>query len=395
MINHTILQQMRADTPGVSHKIHLNNAGAALMPQPVIEAIREHITLEAVTGGYEAAAAKRKEIAGFYEAIARLLNAKPSQIAYASNATDAYNRALSSVPFREGDAILTTIDDYVSNQIAFLQLQKRFGVKLIRAESAPEGGVDPQSVKELIRRHRPRLVAVTHVPTSSGLVQPVEEIGRLCRDNDVLYLVDACQSAGQIDLDVNRLHCDFLSATFRKFLRGPRGAGFLFVSDKVLQMGLEPLFLDLHSAEWTSPDGYRPVDSAARFEIWERPYALLLGAKASAEYAFNAGLPVIEQRVKALADYCREQLGGINGVRVLDRGARLCGIVTLTIEGRKPEFLKARLDSAGINTSITTHGAALIDFDLKAVEWALRVSPHYYNMEEEIDVLVGVLREMV
>lgn len=389
------LAQLRAETPGAAHRIHLNNAGAGLMPQQVIDAIQGHIHLESVAGGYEAAAEAAPRIEAFYSNVAKMTGAKAQNIAYAASATDAYNRALSSVVFERGDVILTTLVDYASNQIAFLQLQQRQGVEVIRAESLPEGGVDPDHMKELIQKHHPRMVAVTHVPNNSGLIQNVEAVGQLCRQNDILYLVDACQSAGQLPLDVEKIHCDFLSATFRKFLRGPRGAGFLFVSDRVLMSGMAPVFLDLFSAQWVEADEYEPMPDARRFELWEKPYALVLGASACAEYATNLGLENIAKRVGELAAYCRQQLATIAGVRVLDKGPQLCGIVTFHVKGGDGQALRAALHEKGINNSAAPRFAALIDFDQKGVTWALRLSPHYYNTHEEMDVAIGALREIL
>ncbi|PHN07212.1 aminotransferase class V-fold PLP-dependent enzyme [Flavilitoribacter nigricans] len=390
MVNMNI-QQFRVDTPGIANFIHLNNAGAALMPKPVIEAMRDHLELELLNGGYEAAAMARKEIEEFYPAVARLLNTEAHNIAFTASATDSYNRALSSIPFERGDVILTTNNDYVSNQIAFLQLQDRFGVQLVRAADLPAGGVDPSSVEDLIKAHRPRLVAVTHIPTNSGLIQPVAEIGALCRQYDCLYLVDACQSAGQLPLDVQEIQCDYLTATFRKFLRGPRGAGFLYVSDRVLERAMAPLFLDLHSATWPDADRYELVDSAKRFENWERAYALVLGAKAAVEYALKVGMDNIARQVKNNAAYLRDRFAPYDQIRVLDRGEHLGGIVTVHIPGKKPGMIKSRLREAGINSSLVFRGSALIDFDEKGVEWALRLSPHYYNTVEELDRTVAQL----
>lgn len=390
MVNMNI-QQFRLDTPGTAQSIHLNNAGAALMPKPVIEAMRHHLDLELLNGGYEAAAMERKSIEQFYPALARLLNADARNIAFTASATDAYNRALSSITFQRGDVILTTNNDYVSNQIAFLQLQDRFGVQLVRAKDLPEGGVDPASVEALIKKHRPRLVAVTHIPTNSGLIQPVEAIGTLCRQYDCLYLVDACQSAGQLALDTQQIQCDFLTATFRKFLRGPRGAGFLYVSDRVLDQAAAPLFLDLHSATWPEADQYELVASAKRFENWERSYALVQGATAAVNYALEVGLDNIARQVQNNAAYLRDRLSQSDQLRVLDRGEKLGGILTVHLPGKRPVWVKEKLRKAGINTSLVFRSSALIEFDLLGVEWALRLSPHYYNTVKEMDLAVEQL----
>jgi selenocysteine lyase/cysteine desulfurase len=388
------LAQLRADTPGCANRIHLNNAGASLPPRPVSQAVADHLQLEAEIGGYEAADRRAAGIEDFYASVSRLLNTRSRNIAFAGSATDAYARALSALPLRAGDTILTTENDYVSNQIAFLALQKKLGIRLLRARDQASGGVDLEDMERLIRQHRPRLVAVTHVPTSSGLVQPVEPIGALCRQYECWYLVDACQSAGQIDLDVEKIGCDFLAATMRKFLRGPRGAGFLFASDRALEAGLEMLLPDMRSADWTAPDQYQIAPSARRFEYWEMPLALLLGSGAAVNYALALGLPAIEARVTELAGLTREGLSGLPDVQVLDRGERLCGIVTAHSPRWEPRSLQEKLHERGINCRNSTLGVARIDFSRKGVSWALRVSPHYYNTREEIGELIEALKSI-
>jgi len=379
------LDRLRADTPGVRSRIHFNNAGSGLMPSPVIDAVQAHISLEAEIGGYEAADARAEAIADFYAAAGELLGTKPENIAFAPSATEAYARALSAVPFERGDVVLTTRDDYISNQIAFFSLRERFGIEVVHAPNLSEGGVDAEELARLARMRRPRLVAVTHIPTNSGLVQPVAEIGSLCRDLDLLYLVDACQSAGQYPLDVSEIGCDFLSATCRKFLRGPRGSGFLFVSDRALAGGLEPLFIDMRGAEWTGPDAYTPVATAARFEDWEFSYATVLGAAAAIRYALSVGLDVIGARAPALAADLRSRLAEIEGVAVLDRGRELCAITTFTHPTVEAEALHDALQARGINSSVSDPRPG------QGVDARLRLSPHYYNTEDEVEKVVEAI----
>jgi selenocysteine lyase/cysteine desulfurase len=388
------VQALRMDTPGCAHRIHLNNAGAGLMPGPVIRAIKEHVDLEARIGGYEAAREEHERVREAYASVGRLIGASPENIAITENATAAFNVALSSIPFREGDVLLTTRNDYVSNQIAFLSLQERVGVRVVRAPDRAEGGVDPAGLEELVHRLRPRLVSITHVPTNSGLVQGVEDVAEICRRRDVPLLVDACQSVGQMRVDVREIPCDFLSATGRKFLRGPRGIGFLYVSDRALERGLEPLFPDLHGADWIEADLYQPAPNAQRFENWEFAYALVLGLGAAADYAFDLGIDAIERRVHALANELRERLAEFPSARVLDRGERRAGIVTLTVDGRDPSQLVDELNTRGINTGASTLSYALLDFGDKQVEGALRVSPHYYNTGAELDAFIEAMRDL-
>lgn len=389
------IESLRADTPGTLHNIHLNNAGAGLMPIPVLLAIKEHLDFESQVGGYEASDKRESEIRAVYEALGSLIGSDPENVAITENATASFIQALSSVSFKAGDVIVTTRNDYASNQIMYLSLQSRMGVELVRVPEDPLGGLDVMAMEEAIHRRRPKLVAVTHVPTNSGLVQRVADVGAMCSQRDILYLVDACQSVGQMPVDVRDIGCDFLSATARKFLRGPRGVGFLYVSDRALDLGLEPLFPDMRAADWIDADLYQPAHGAQRFENWEFPYALVLGMGRAAEYAIDLGIEAIQDRAWALAAMVRDRLSEIDKLQVLDRGVEQCAIATVSVDGHNSSDLVASLAEAGINTSLSTREYAVLDFDDKGVDSAVRISPHYYNSEEEIEQLAETLYKIV
>jgi len=389
------IDQLRAETPGTRNVIHLNNAGAGLMPDPVLEVIAEHLDLEAQIGGYEAEAARHSEVQSVYDSVGTLIGADPQNVAITDNATGAFILALSAVPFAPGDVVLTTLNDYASNQIMFLSLASRFGIEVVRAPDEPTGGVNVRALEKLVHRKRPKLVAVTQVPTSSGLVQPVAEVGAICRERGIPYLVDACQSVGQMPVDVEEIGCDFLTATSRKFLRGPRGVGFLYVSDRALERDLEPLFPDMRGADWIDGDLYQPAPGARRFENFEAPVALVLGMGRAARYALDLGLEPIRESAWTLAESMRERLAEVGGVQVQDKGRERCAIVTLSTEGHNPLDLLRALRKEGINTSRTGREAAIFDFDDKGVDQVLRVSPHYYNTEEEIVAFIDALARLV
>jgi selenocysteine lyase/cysteine desulfurase len=389
------LLRWRADTPACQRLIHLNNAGAALAPRPVREAVEAHLDLEDQVGAYEAADAQKAVIAASYQAVADVLGTQSRNIALMQSSTVAFAQAISAFDLQRGDLLLTSRSDYASNQIMYLSLARRRGIEIVRAPDAPEGGIDPEDVRSIVARRRPKLVALTWVPTNSGLVQPVEAVGEICRQAEVPYLVDACQAVGQMPIDVNRLGCDFLAATSRKFLRGPRGIGFLYVSDRLLESGSHPLLVDMHGASWTDADAFSLTPDARRFEYWEFSHALVLGLGAAARYAIDVGLDVARDRARELAGYVRDRLSRLPGVRVLDRGPELCAIATATVSGRNAEDLKLALRARRINTSSPEREDAVIDMDEKAATSALRISPHYYNTREEIDTAVETLREIL
>ncbi|MBI1769846.1 MAG: aminotransferase class V-fold PLP-dependent enzyme [Bacteroidetes bacterium] len=388
------IQSLRKETAGCSTVIHLNNAGASLMPNVVTQSVLDHIQLEANIGGYEASTLKAVEIKEFYNQAALLLNCKASNIAFTSSATDSYTRALSSIAFNPGDIILTSNDDFISNQLQFLALQKRVGVKIVRIQNAKEGGVDLDDLDNKLKSLRPRLLSITHIPTNSGLVQPVKKIGEIVSKYDTIYLLDACQSIGQMKLDVKELKCDFLSATNRKFLRGPRGTGLLYVSDRALALGLEPLFIDMRGADWIEKDKYQTREGAIRFEDWEFAYALVQGTRSAIEYCLKIGEDRIWNRVKELADYTRLQLSSINNVRVLDRGPEVGGLVTFNVKNSDAALITQKLLSRKINVVSSYRNVAVIDFDEKKVAWAVRASPHYYNTKDEIDQFIDEIKKI-
>jgi selenocysteine lyase/cysteine desulfurase len=387
------LDRWRRDTPGCRDRIHLNNAGAALVPQPVLQALMQHLEREAAIGGYEAADEAEPRVRETYELVGRVVGAPARNIAIVENATVAFNQAISAFDFRPGDRIVTTRTDYPSNQLAYLSLARRMGVETVRADDLPDGGVDPESLRRLAGHPRTRLVALSWVPTNSGLVQDAHAVGAVCAELGVPYLIDACQAVGQLAVDVAALRCDFLGATGRKFLRGPRGIGFLYVSDRMLERGAFPLFLDMRGADWTDPDAFRLADGARRFENWEYAYALVMGLAEAARYALEVG-PAGAERARQLAVLLRERLSEIPGVRVLDRGRERCAIVTVDVKGGDAALLKLELRKRGINTSSADRQSGVLDMDEKRARTALRFSPHYYNTDDELDAAVAALANL-
>jgi len=389
------IEGWRSETRGCATRIHLNNAGAGLMPDPVVEACTEHLQLEAEIGGYEAAAAREAEIAGVYDDVATLIGAHATNVAIVANATAGFIQAMTSFDFSPDDVIVTTKADYTSYQIQFLSLAQRLGVVVRHAEDLPEGGVDPESVRELARDARCRLVHVSWIPTHSGIIQDAEGVGQVCEELGVPYLLDACQAVGQLPIDVVRLKCDYMSATARKFLRGPRGMGFLYASDKALARGDHPLYVDMRGAKWESPDRYQIEPTAMRYEDWEFPYALVLGLGAATRYALDVGVELASARAFALAARARGLLAGIPGVRVLDGGREQCAIVTASFARIDARDVVSALSRQRISTTASLRWYGLLDFTEKQVKTAIRISPHYYNTEEEVGEAIAAIARLV
>jgi selenocysteine lyase/cysteine desulfurase len=387
------IEQLRADTPAVAQLIHFNNAGAALMPAPVIETMTRHIQLEASLGGYEAAGQQSAEVENVYSAIGRLLNARPDEIAIIENATRAWDMAFYSLPLQPGDVLLTSTTEYAGNYIPYLQMKQRRGIEIRVIPNDEHGQVSLPALKDMLDDDRVALISLPMIATNGGPVQPVEQIGALARSAGVLFLLDACQGVGQMPIDVQKIGCHMLAATSRKYLRGPRGMGFLYVERSLCQ-NLEPAFLDLHAAALQSADTFTIRADARRFENWECNVAAKLGLGAAVEYALAQGIEPMWLRIQQLADYLRRQLTDIPGITPRDLGVQKSGIVTFTHRDSSAAHVQQRLagQEKRINVSTSTFRSTLLDMQHRDLLEVSRASLHAYNTEAEIDTMVAALR---
>jgi selenocysteine lyase/cysteine desulfurase len=386
------IDRLRAETPGTAHRAHLNNAGAALMTRRTLAAMSEFLELEATIGGYEAAAAFADRVEGTYDGLARLLGADRDEIALFDNSTHAWQAGFAAVPLGPGDRILTGRDEYGSNVLGYLQAARRTGAELVVVPNDATGQLDVGALAALVDE-RTKLIGLTYVPTYGGLVNPAAEVGRIARSAGVLYLLDATQAAGQFPLDVAELGCDLLSGTGRKFLRGPRGTGFLYARTGALDR-LEPAVVEIGSATWDGGRGFGWRDGAKRFETWERSGATTAGFGAAVEQALELGLDAIGTRAVGLGATLRDRLAALPRVTTYDQGARTCAIVTAKVEGVPSADVAAALAAAGVNVTLTLPEDNPLDTEDRGVHPLVRLSPHYYNTEAELDRAVEVIAKL-
>ena len=393
MITEKNVERFRRETLGTNNVLHFNNAGSSLPPDCVHNAVTSHLERERQIGGYEASDEASASINSFYDETAQLIGANVNEIAFIENATRAWDMAFYALPFAEGDEIITVASEYASNYLAYLQIAKRKGTVIKVADNDSNGQADVESIRNLITS-RTKLISVTHVPSTGGLINPAEAIGKIAKEHGILYLLDACQSVGQLPVDVKAIGCDMLSATGRKFLRGPRGTGFLYVKEE-LANALEPALIDLHAATWTSDNTYTIINGAKRFENWESYYAGKIGLAEAIRYARGIGLANIASRNKILAQNLRTNLQAIKGVNVTDLGVDKSAIVTFEKPGIDPEHIKTQLRHQQINVSVSPATYARLDLGARGLVSVVRASIHYYNTEDEIAQFVAAIKAII
>jgi selenocysteine lyase/cysteine desulfurase len=389
------LERARAETPGCLDRVFLDSAGSSLPPAPVLEAVVGHLRREADVGGYVAEEERAAELAGVREALARLLGCAAEDVALVDSATRAWTQLFYAVPLAAGDRILLSRAEYASNAIAALQRARQHGARVDVVPADPSGELDLDALERMLDE-RVRIVSLVHVPTNGGLVNPVAEATELVHRAAAggVVLLDACQSVGQLAVDVRRLGVDALAGTGRKWLRGPRGTGFLYVRPE-LARDLEPPILDLHSATWTAEDRYELAPDATRFELWESDVAARLGLGAAVEYLLALGVEEVEGVVRARAELLRSLLREIRGVTVADLGRRPSGIVSFAVEGVAAAAAREVLAARRITVSVSGRSSTLLDMTDRGLDALVRASPHYFVSEKQLEEAAAAVSELI
>ena len=386
------LGRVRADTPGCAGRAFLDSAGSSLPPSPVLDEMIGHLRREAEIGGYRAAAERADDLADVKGSLAQLLGAQPADLALVESASRAWADFFYAVPLASGDRILITEVEYASNAIAAFQRARSSGASVEVVPSTPTGEIDLDALHRMLDE-RVRLVSLVHAPTNGGLINPVREVVDLAHCVGALVLLDACQSVGQVPVDVRELGVDALSATGRKWLRGPRGTGFLYLRPELAQ-SMEPAALDLHGAQWAEETGYRLAPDASRFEFWECSVAGRLGLGAAIRYLLDLGIDEVASAVSARAEFARTELAALPGVTVRDLGGHRSGIVSFTVEGVDPNAAREVLADNDVTVTVSGRGSTWVDMTRRGLDGVLRASPHYFNTFEDLDLLVAAVAEL-
>lgn len=386
------LDDVRRQTPGLAGRVHLDNCGSALMPRPVVDALKQAMDREIAVGGYVAQEQQAEALEHSYQSLVRLFGGQVSDYAFVGSAVEGWTKAFYSLPMRAGGNIVTAYNEYCSNYVAYLQIAKRHGVEIRVAQQAHGGGIDLDHLTSLID-DKTQVISISHMPSSSGEINQVAEVGRIAKTAGVLYVLDACQSAGHVPVSIADIGCDVMTGTSRKFLRGPRGIGFLYVNERARSL-MDPVVLTNQSAEWTSKDAYTLRTDTRVFEAWERSVVNQLGFTAAIDYLLDIGVERATGQIANNALYLRQKLADCSTVQVACPPSAISAIVTFNVEGKTPVDVKARLAKQGIAVQIASVVHTRLDLERRGIDSAVRVSPHYYTSQSDMDHFIEAIQAL-
>lgn len=382
---------LHADTPGIDRVIHFNSAGSGLPLRPVLDRVIRHLEAEAEQGAMEAAGVVGGELEGVYASAARLLGCAPDEVALVESQTRGWQAVFSGFRFAPGDRILTARAEWAGNYAALQHVAEQSGASL---EVAPcdESGLVSIPALEAMVDDRVKLIALTWAPANGGLINPAAAVGRVARVTGIPYLIDAAQALGQLPVDVAELGCDLLTASGRKYLRGPRGTGLLYVRRGFLDR-LAPPLPDHASAPRRTDGRFVLRADARRYESFEHSVALRLGLGVAIDYALGIGLPALRARIDATARLLRARLAEVPGLALQDLGIERSGLVAFTMAGQACQAIRTGLAARGINVAVNGLAYTPLDMAARGLDEIVRASVHAYTTERDIDLLVGALRE--
>ncbi|RCV52077.1 aminotransferase class V-fold PLP-dependent enzyme [Marinitenerispora sediminis] len=383
-------ERAAADTPGCrGGGIFLDSAGSSLPPRDVLETVIGHLRREAEVGGYRAARERADDLEEGYGVFAEILGCAPEEIAFTDSATRSWLSVFNAVPLAAGDRVLITEAEYAGNAIPILRRAESVGAGMDVVPSTPEGDVSVEALEGMLDE-RVKLVSLVHAPTNGGLLTSVRAAAAAARRAGAYVLLDACQSLGQVPVRADELDVDFITGTGRKWMRGPRGTGFLYARRAVLD-GLVKDSVDLHGGTWAERGLAVARDDARVFELWEASIADRLGLVAAGRYLLDLGVDEVHAAVRAVSGRLRTGLASIAGVRVHDIGVAHSGIVSFSVDGVPAPKVAELLVERGVTVTVSRRASTRIDMERRGLAEVVRASPHYFVSPAQVDAALEVV----
>jgi selenocysteine lyase/cysteine desulfurase len=370
-------------TGGEGAITHLNAAGAGLMPECVVAAIKSHLDLEARRGVHWAAADAGSAIEETRLLAGRLMGVAPTHLAFGEQASRLWALAFASMPLKRGDRILIARNDWGGNILNAVRRAAASGAEVIRLPMTEQGRIDVEQAKALVDE-RTVAISVSAVASSFGLRQPVEALGSIARPEACLYFVDGAQAAGQFELTLPGASADIMVAPGRKWLRGGRGQAMMALSDRALRRLVQPIIVDQGAGVWCPDDGFLSREDGRRFEAWEFSAAGRLGLRASLQELDRIGLANVRAHNFEKLRRLRTNLRDIPGLTVFEDEDAGAAFLTFQHTSLSADTIVEELAMRGIAIASVGLDYARWELEARGLERIVRVAPHIYSSEDDI-----------
>ena len=388
------VEKIRADFPMIGDIIYMDNGATSFSPNQVIAAVAEfdqNFRANVGRGVHRLSKIATQKYWHAHQKVAKFINGEAGTVVFTKNSTEALNIVARGFQFNEGDTVVLTELEHHSNILPWRALK---GVNIRIVKIKDDLTLDMDELRNILEEDRSvRLVTVTHASNVTGTVNPVEEIGKLCRKAGVAFCVDGAQAVPHMKVDVEKIHADYYIFSGHKMF-GPTGTGVLWMREE----NLEPLILGGGMVESVSDDSYVPAKGYAKYESGTPNISGGIGLAAAVDYLEALGMDAVSAREKKLTDLLIEGLEKIEGVTLYacrDADSRV-GAVSFNVEGVHPHELSAWLDEEhAIAVRSGMHCAEPLMRRLGAANGTVRASLSFYNTESEVNTLISVIRELL
>lgn len=377
--------------------MYFNNAGAGLMSKGTYETLTNHMEIEMNVGAYKAAAIKSDAVNNFYLLAAKLLNAgSKDEIAFIDSASRGWNLIIYGLDIKESDVIVTLSSEYGTNLLTIYDIAKRThcGIKVIQCDN--EGNFSLDDVDQALQSGG-TILAVSHVAAQGSIVNPVVELGILAQKYDAIYIVDGCQAVGQIKVDVQQINCCAYVTAGRKWLRGPRGTGILYVrrNAPIRTPQIDLASADLVFDELGTVVDVKVRDDAKQFELWEKSTSSLLGLANAIQEYMDYGIDTAEQEICAKANYIRSFVVSNQHLALVGSENSSTGVVGFYIKDPKQEKkVKELIEKENFIISYVCDWDCPTFFPQNGVQYIFRISPHYYTSNDDIQAICNLIQRL-
>lgn len=380
-----LIKEARTQTPTATSGTHLAAAGSSLPSSRTLEAVRSYIDLEASIGGYDAADAVMDLVQTTRVQLETLINAPSGSVALTSSDTVGFAKSMWGLAlggqFPKNSAFLVDHYLYASHKYVICEVAKFCEANVL---ISPTRQLEADWVQSQLSRGNVRAVLCTHVASHRGYVTPLSSIGQLCRESESLHIVDGCQSFGQIPIDVEASSIDIFTATGRKWLRAPRGTGFVFARPDLISLMRPPY-----------QEGRLELapENPQRLENFEVSWAARVGMHFALNDLHTYTQERVSRQIIAMTDYLQHRLRELKNLDVQEAPDQpKCGITTFLHSSVGSEELKAQAAAIGVRFTVAPPDSAPLDSDV--LRAPVRVSPHIYNNTDDIDALIEFIEAL-